>query len=100
MSENPYLVGFIRPTGFAFAPDGFGSYAGVLFIADAGKWASENKGDHDGRVFRVYKGVAREYATGMVDPTCMKFVGKTMVLCDPAAKGKTGTGALITIAPM
>lgn len=99
MADNPYLVGFIRPTGFGFAPDGFGNYAGVLFIADAGKWASENSGEHDGRVYRLFKGVAREYATGMVDPTCLKFVGKTMVLCDPAAHGKTGAGALLAIAP-
>jgi hypothetical protein len=99
MGDTPYLVGFNHPTGFGFAPEGFGSYADVLFVADAGKWASKNAGEHDGVVYRLFKGVAREYATGLVDPTCLKFVGKTMVLCDPAAHGKPGSGALMTIAP-
>lgn len=100
MTDTPYLVGLTRPTGFGFAPEGFGSYAGVLFVADAGRWASDNNGEHDGLVYRLFKGMAREYATGLVDPTCLKFVGKTMVLCDPAAHGKSGAGSLVTIAPM
>ncbi|MFZ0887901.1 MAG: hypothetical protein WA005_05560 [Candidatus Binataceae bacterium] len=100
LGGDPYLVGFIRPTGFAFAPSGFASYGRVLFIADAGRLASENAGEHDGRIYRVFKGVAREYATGMVDPSALKFVGNTMVICDPAAHGKPGSGALLTIAPM
>ncbi len=100
MSDNIYLVGLVRPTGFGFAPDGFGSHAGVLFVADEGKLASQNNGEHDGRVYRLFKGMAREYASGLTDPTCLKFVGKTMVLCDPAAHGKPGSGAIVTLAPM
>ena len=99
MKDEFYLVGMIRPTGFAFAPEGFGDHAGVLFVADQGKLAAENNGERDGRVYRLFKGMAREYATGLVDPTCLKFAGKTMVLCDPAAHGKTNSGALVTIAP-
>lgn len=100
LADNPYLVGFIRPTGFAFAPPGFGNYSGVLFVADEGRMASENGGERDGRIYRLFKGVAREYATGMVDPSALKFVGTTMVICDPAAHGKPGSGALLAIAPM
>ncbi len=100
MKDDFYLVGLIRPTGFSFAPEGFGNHAGVLFIADEGKLAADNKGERDGRVYRLFKGMAREYATGLVDPTCLKFAGKTMVVCDPAARGKPGAGALVTIAPM
>jgi hypothetical protein len=99
MNDDFYLVGLIRPTGFAFAPEGFGDHTGVLFVADQGKLAADNKGEHDGRVYRLFKGMAREYGTGLVDPTCMKFAGKTMVLCDPAAHGKTNSGALVTISP-
>lgn len=100
VSNDPYLVGFMRPTGFAFAPVGFGSYGGALFIADAGKLAADSEGRPDGVVYRVYKGVARSFATGLVDPTSLRFVGKTMVLCDPAARGKKGAGAIVTIGSM
>lgn len=99
VSNDPYLVGFMRPTGFAFAPAGFGSYGGALFIADAGKWAAESDGEPDGTIYRVYKGVARSFATGLVDPSNLRFIGGTMVLCDPAAKGKKG-GAIVTIGSM
>ncbi len=99
MKDDFYLVGLIRPTGFGFAPEGFGDHAGVLFVADQGKLAADNKGERDGCVYRLFKGMARRYATGLVDPTCLKFAGKTMVLCDPAAHGKPGSGALVTIAP-
>ena len=99
MRDEFYLVGLIRPTGFAFAPEGFDNHAGVLFVADQGKLAAENKGERAGRVYRLFKGMPREYATGLVDPTCLRFAGKTMVLCDPAARGKTNSGALVTIAP-
>ena len=99
MRDEFYLVGLIRPTGFAFAPEGFGDHKGVLFVADQGKLAADNNGEHDGHVFRLFKGMARDYGTGLVDPSCIKFAGKTMVLCDPAARGKTNSGALVTIAP-
>ena len=99
MRDEFYLVGLIRPTGFAFAPEGFGDHAGVLFIADQGKLAADNNGEHDGHVYRLFKGMARDYGTGLVDPSCLKFAGKTMVLCDPAARGKTNSGELVTISP-
>lgn len=99
LALDPYLVGFVRPTAFAYSPANFGVYPGVFFIVDAGKLAGENDGAKDGTIYRVDKGVAHSFATGMVDPTSLRFVGKSMVLADPAAGGKPGTGAIITIVP-
>lgn len=35
--KTEYLVGFVNPTGWGYAPAGFGSYAGNLIIVDAGQ---------------------------------------------------------------
>src|SRR5208283_2413024 len=45
-----YLVGFVNPTGWGYAPPGFGSYAGQLFIVDAGKPAEKNAAARDGNL--------------------------------------------------
>jgi hypothetical protein len=97
LKDDPYLVGFIRPGGFAYAPSNFGGYGGQLFIVDTGRWATENSALRDGEVYRVDKGIARPYGGGMVDPTDMKFVGNKMLMCDPADKGKSGEGAIVVI---
>jgi hypothetical protein len=100
LKDDPYLVGFIRPTGFGYSPGGWGSYPNAFFIADTGKLAEQNHGEADGTLLRVYKGVARPFAGRLVDPTCLKFIGNKMVLCDPAAKGKAGDGAIVVISSM
>ncbi|MGH7925716.1 MAG: hypothetical protein ACREQH_14120 [Candidatus Binatus sp.] len=99
MKDDVYLVGFIRPSGFAWSPSNFGSYGDELLIADTGKWASENSNFRDGAVYRVEKGIARPYATGLMDPTDMKFIGSKAVICDPAEKGK-GQGAIVIISSL
>jgi hypothetical protein len=99
LKDDVYLVGFIRPSGFAWSPSSFGTYDNVFFIADTGRWVSENNGDRDGAVYRVEKGLARDYATGLMDPTDMKFIGGKMVIADPAEKGK-GQGSLVIISSM
>lgn len=98
MNSDPYLVGFINPTGFATSPSGFGTYGDTFMIADMGKPA-ENGGADDGAVYRVYKDVARPFIGNLADPNCMKFVGNKMVLADPSAKG-AGSGAIVVISSM
>jgi hypothetical protein len=99
MKDDVYLVGFIRPSGFGFSPSSFGSYGDELFIADTGKFVGENNGDRDGVVYRVDKGIARPFASGLMDPTDLKFFGNKIVICDPAEKGK-GQGAIVVISSL
>jgi len=99
MKDDVYLVGFIRPSGFGWAPSSFGSYGDELMIADTGKFASENDNERDGQVYRVEKGIARGFAAGLMDPTDMKFIGNKAVICDPAEKGK-GQGAIVIISSL
>jgi len=99
MKDEVYLVGFIRPWGFAWSPSSFGSYGDELMIADTGKYASENANERDGSVYRVEKGIARPFASGLMDPTDMKFIGSKAVICDPAEKGK-GQGAIVIISSL
>ena len=99
--KTEYLVGFGNPTGWGYAPAGFGSYGGNLLIVDAGKPAAKNAGDRDGSVYRVdNKGVVRQFATGLVDPNCLRIDGKTLVIADPSEQGKTGKGAIVVISSM
>jgi hypothetical protein len=98
MNSDPYLVGFINPTGFGNSPANWGSYGDTFMIADAGKPA-ESGGAADGSVYRVYKGIARPFAGNLADPNCMKFVGARMVIADPSAKGP-GAGAIVVISSM
>jgi len=99
MKDEVYLVGFIRPWGLAWSPSSFGSYGDELMIADTGKFASENANERDGSVYRVEKGIARPFASGLMDPTDMKFIGSRAVICDPAEKGK-GQGAIVIISSL
>jgi hypothetical protein len=99
LKDDVYLVGFIRPSGFAWSPSDFGSYSDELMIADTGKFASENDNARDGVVSRVERGIARGFASGLMDPTDLKFVGNKAVICDPAEKGK-GQGAIVIISSM
>jgi hypothetical protein len=99
MKDQVYLVGFIRPSGFAWSPSTFGSYGDELLIADTGKFASENDNERDGNIYRVEKDLARPFASGLMDPTDMKFIGNKAVICDPAEKGK-GQGAIVIISSL
>ena len=99
LKDDVYLVGFIRPSGFQWAPSTFGSYGDELMIADTGKFASENDNERDGNVYRVERDVARPYASGLMDPTDMKFINNKAVICDPAEKGR-GQGAIVIISSM
>ena len=98
LNTDPYLVGFINPTGFGNSPSGFGTYGDTFMIADMGKPA-ESGGAADGSVYRVYKDVARPFVGNIADPNCMRIVGNKMVLADPSAKGP-GSGAIVVISSM
>jgi hypothetical protein len=99
LADNPYMVGFTRPTGVATSPAGWGSYPDMMFIADAAKMANA-KGAGDGLVLRVYKGIARSFAGNLGDPISLKFIGRKMVISDPAARGRAGEGAIVVISSM
>src|SRR5215831_12662238 len=100
LKDDPYLVGFVRPSGFGTSPPNWGSYGGVFFIADYGKPASEEGGIGDGAIYRVYKDVPRPYASNLADPTSMKFIGGKMFIADPAIKGKPGQGGIVVISSL
>jgi len=100
LKDDPYLVGFIRPSGFGTSPPNWGSYGGVFFIADFGKPASEEGGIGDGAIYRVYNDVPRPYASNLADPTSMRFIGGKMVIADPAIKGKPGQGGIVVISSL
>src|SRR5215831_14785888 len=100
LKDDPYLVGFVRPTGFGTSPPNWGSYGGVFFIVDSGKPASDEGGIADGAIYRVYKDVPRPYASNLADPTSMKFIGSKMVIADPAIKGSAGQGGIVVISSL
>jgi len=100
LKDDPYLVGFIRPTGFATSPANWGSYGDTFFIVDYGKPSTEEGGASDGSIYRVYKDVPRPYASNLADPTCMKFIGNKMVIADPAIKGAPGQGGIVIISSL
>ena len=99
--KTEYLVGFVNPTGWGYAPAGFGSYGGNLIIVDAGRPAAKNSADRDGNVYRVdNKGITRAFASGMVDPNCLRITNNAMVIADPSEQGKPGKGAIVVITSM
>jgi sugar lactone lactonase YvrE len=99
--KTEYLVGFINPTGWGIAPSGFGSYAGNLFIVDAGRPAAKNEAARDGTIYRLdNKGVVRPFASGLVDPNCLRITSNAMVIADPAEQGKPGKGAIVIVSSM
>jgi len=99
--KTEYSLGFVNPTGWGYAPAGFGSYAGNLMIVDAGRPAAKNAADRDGNVYRVdNKGVTRPFASGMVDPNCLRITNNALVIADPAEQGKPGKGAIVIISSM
>jgi len=99
--KTEYLVGFVNPTGWGYAPPGFGSYAGNLIIVDAGRPAAKNAAERDGNVYRVdNKGVTRPFASGLVDPNCLRITSNSMVIADPSEQGKPGKGAIVVLTSM
>jgi hypothetical protein len=99
LKDDPYYVGFVRPTAFGWAPANWGQYPGVFMIADTGKPAADSDSERDGVILRIEKGVPHSFAAGLVDPNCLKFLGQRLYVCDPADKGK-GQGSLVVLSSM
>jgi hypothetical protein len=84
-----YLVeDLLAPTGLAFAPSGFGPYAGGLFIADLGGMMAtpaprDKAPPRNGRILRVAAdGRAVTFAQGFASPMGLRFVRHRMIVCD------------------
>ena len=84
IDSHPFARGFTAPTGLAFAPKGFGNYAGDLFVADAGDYQipvpMTQALKHDGVIYRVSTdGVLHKIATGFINPIGLTFVDRQVL---------------------
>jgi hypothetical protein len=84
-----YLVENLdTPSGLAFAPPGFGSYSGCLFIADIGgimpiPAPRDQAPPRRGRIVRVAAdGTTVPFASGFATPLGLRFIGRRMIVCD------------------
>jgi hypothetical protein len=84
-----YLVENLdTPSGLAFAPAGFGPYAGNLFIADLGGIMAipaprDKAPPRNGRILRVGSdGKTVPFASGFASPLGLRFIGSRMIICD------------------
>ena len=84
-----YLVENLdTPSGLAFAPAGFGSYGGSLFIADIGgimpiPAPRDQAPPRNGRILRVGSdGRAVPFANGFASPIGLRFIGQRLIVCD------------------
>jgi hypothetical protein len=84
-----FLVeGLHAPTGLAYAPAGFGPYAGDLFIADIGgvmpmPVPKDRALPRNGRIYRVDReGKIHEFAQGFVMPLGLRFIHNRLIACD------------------
>jgi len=84
-----FLVeGLQAPTGLAYAPAGFGPYAGDLFVADIGGATpmpvpKDKALPRNGRIHRVDKeGKLHPFAQGFAMPLGLRFIGNRLIACD------------------
>jgi len=110
IDPHPYARGFTAPTGMAFAPNGFGKYAGDLFVADAGDYQipvpMTQALKHDGIIYRVSSdGSLHKVAIGFINPIGVTFVDShTLWITDIngdfiAGKRELPDGFIATIEP-
>jgi hypothetical protein len=84
-----FLVeGLHSPTGIAYAPAGFGAYAGDLFVADLASMMpmpvpKDKPLPRNGRIHRIDKqGQIHPFAQGFAMPMGLRFIGSRMIVCD------------------
>lgn len=87
IEDEPVASGLAVPTGMDFAPEGFGSYGGQLFVADAGDFGIPVKMTQpvadDGTVYRITPdGRAHLVASGFFNPSGVRFVGEALWISD------------------
>ncbi|MFI5397959.1 MAG: hypothetical protein ACHQ9S_20670 [Candidatus Binatia bacterium] len=87
IEDDPVATGLAVPSGMDFAPEGFGSYGGQLFVADAGDFDIPVKMTqpvaNDGTVYRITPdGRAHLVASGFFNPSGVRFVGNALWISD------------------
>jgi hypothetical protein len=87
INEQPFAKGFDSPLGMDFAPEGFGSHGGELFVADTGEIQAPAPMTQplraDGKLYRVTKGGAiKLVASGFINPAGVRFVGHRLWVTD------------------
>lgn len=87
IEDEPVASGLAVPTGMDFAPQGFGSYGGQLFVADAGDFGIPVKMTqpvaNDGAIYRITPdGRTHLVASGFFNPSGVRFVGEALWISD------------------
>lgn len=87
MEDAPLASDLNVPTGMDFAPQGFGAYAGQLFVADAGNFdipvPMTQPVTNDGKLYRVTAdGRLHLVASGFFNPSGVRFVGDALWVSD------------------
>lgn len=87
VAEEPFVTGLDQPCGMLFAPEGFGTYGGQLFVADSGDFNSPvpmtQNVKNDGRLYRVTpKGELNLIASGFLNPTGVAIIGNRLLVSD------------------
>jgi len=87
IDPKPVYMGSTRPTGFEYAPKGFGKYGGQLFFADMGAIQipvpMTQAVDADAAIYRVDNdGKAQLVASGFHNPLAIRFIGNELWVTD------------------
>lgn len=96
IAAESLVSGLHEPGAMAFAPAGFGKFAGELFISDAGDWNNEVEATEpvgrDGLLYRVTAtGQLEVVASGFANPVGVAFVGNALVISDINGDFHVGT---------
>lgn len=87
IAATPLISGLHEPGAMAYAPPGFGKFAGELFISDAGEWDNDVEATEpiprDGRIYRIAAGGKLEsVVSGLANPVGVGFLGANLVVSD------------------
>ncbi|MSR14714.1 MAG: hypothetical protein EXR86_09170 [Gammaproteobacteria bacterium] len=87
VDPKPVYVGATRPTGFDYAPTGFGEFGGQLFFADMGAIQipvpMTQTVNADAAIYRVDNaGKAQLVARGFHNPLAIRFIGDELWVTD------------------
>jgi hypothetical protein len=87
VAEKPVVTAPTALAGMDFAPEGFGTYAGQLFVAEVGSFQfpvpMTQTLPADGKVHRVTpEGQLQLVASGFINPLGVHFIGKVLWVTD------------------
>lgn len=99
VADAPVVRGLTSPAGLALAPGGLVLYAGQIFVADRGSTQIPahvtQAAAADGKVYRVTpRGELYTVASGLVNPTDVRFIGNTLWVSDTNGDVIVGKRAL------